>query len=71
MTTFAGTSANTTADNFTYTSVSAPTITDVTPSSGSTTGGTVVTITGTDFTGTTGVTVGGGPSRISRSSRTR
>ena len=37
----------------------APTITSITPSSGSTAGGTVVTITGTNFTGATSVTFGG------------
>jgi hypothetical protein len=37
----------------------APTITSVTPSSGSTAGGTVITITGTNLSGVTSVTVGG------------
>jgi len=37
----------------------APTITDVSPTSGSTAGGTSVTITGTGFTSATGVTFGG------------
>jgi hypothetical protein len=36
-----------------------PTITGVSPSSGSTVGGTSVTITGSDFNGTTSVTIGG------------
>ncbi len=36
-----------------------PTVTAVTPNSGTTAGGTAVTITGTNFTGTTGVTIGG------------
>jgi hypothetical protein len=45
----------------TVTTVSAPTITDITPVSGSTAGGTPITITGTEFmTGAT-VTVGGAP----------
>jgi hypothetical protein len=39
--------------------VAAPTVTSLSPSSGSTLGGTSVTITGTDFTGATGVTIGG------------
>jgi hypothetical protein len=41
------------------TGAAAPTVTNVTPASGSTTGGTSVTITGTNFTGATGVTIGG------------
>jgi hypothetical protein len=36
-----------------------PTVTSIVPASGSTAGGTAVTITGTDFTGATGVTIGG------------
>ncbi|MBE2285889.1 MAG: IPT/TIG domain-containing protein [Prosthecobacter sp.] len=43
---------------FTYVAP-APTVTAITPSSGPTTGGTSVTITGTNFTGATGVTIGG------------
>ena len=43
---------------FTFTA-SAPSITSVTPSSGSTSGGTTVVIAGTNFTGTTAVTFGG------------
>lgn len=38
---------------------SAPTVTSLTPTSGTTAGGTAVTISGTDFTGATGVTIGG------------
>ncbi len=38
-----------------------PTITDLDPSSGLSSGGTAVTITGTNFTGTTGVTFDGAP----------
>jgi uncharacterized delta-60 repeat protein len=37
----------------------APTVASISPSVGSTTGGTVVTITGTNLTGATGVTIGG------------
>lgn len=37
----------------------APNITSISPATGSTAGGTAVTITGTDFTGATGVTIGG------------
>ena len=36
-----------------------PTVTNISPSTGKTSGGTSVTITGTDFTGTTSVTIGG------------
>ncbi len=42
---------------FTY--VVAPTVTGISPSYGTTTGGTSVTITGTNFTGATSVTIGG------------
>nr|WP_269330251.1 IPT/TIG domain-containing protein [Kineosporia babensis] len=52
VTTPGGTSANTTADDFTY--VSTPTVTNVNPSSGSVSGGTSVTITGTGFAGLSG-----------------
>jgi uncharacterized protein with beta-barrel porin domain len=44
---------------FTYKAAAAPTISGVAPNSGSTAGGTGVTITGTGFTGATAVTVGG------------
>ena len=43
---------------FTYV-VPAPTLTAISPTSGSTAGGTSITITGTDFTGATGVSIGG------------
>lgn len=39
----------------------APTVTSISPTSGTTLGGTAVTITGTDFTGATSVTIGGNP----------
>lgn len=39
--------------------VPAPTVTGISPGSGSTAGGTAVTITGTNFTGATAVTIGG------------
>lgn len=42
-----------------WTLISAPTVTAISPSSGTTAGGTSVTITGTGFTGATGVTIGG------------
>ena len=47
------------AANSLYTYVAPPTVTSITPSSGTTLGGTSVTITGTNFTGATGVTLGG------------
>jgi len=58
VTTPAGTSANVKADQFTYTAA-APAITAISPTSGPTTGGTTVTITGTGFTGATKVLFGG------------
>jgi hypothetical protein len=39
--------------------VAAPTVTSISPTSGSTAGGDTITITGTDLTGATGITVGG------------
>jgi hypothetical protein len=54
-----GTSAlNAPADQFTFTTPPAPTVTVVSPASGSTAGGTTVTITGTNFSGVTGVKFG-------------
>ncbi len=58
VTTAAGISARGSADPFTYTAT-VPTVMGVSPSSGPTAGGTVVTISGTNFTGVTGVTFGG------------
>jgi hypothetical protein len=57
----AGTSAVTPADEFTYTVAVAPVVTAVSPNSGSTAGGTLVTITGTSFTGATAVNFGTTP----------
>ena len=57
MTTPAGTSATNAGDHFTFVTP-APAVTSVSPTSGSTDGGTVVTITGTDFTGATAVDFG-------------
>jgi CSLREA domain-containing protein len=56
VTTAAGTSATSSADQFTYLGV--PTVTAVIPNQGPPTGGTVVTITGTSFTSTATVTFG-------------
>ncbi|WP_233174791.1 IPTL-CTERM sorting domain-containing protein [Delftia sp. ASV31] len=55
--TVGGTSATSAADQFTY--VPAPTVTSISPTSGPTSGGTTVTITGTNFSGATAVTFGG------------
>ncbi|MEO6044759.1 MAG: IPT/TIG domain-containing protein, partial [Tepidiformaceae bacterium] len=59
VTTLAGSSPNTTADDFTYTGTAGciPTVTSVSPASGVI--GSTVTLTGTGFIGTTSVTVGG------------
>src|SRR5437016_1687044 len=56
VTTGGGTSATSAADQFTY--IGAPTVTNVSPNTGPTTGGTSVTITGTNFTGATAVKFG-------------
>ena len=45
--------------NSLFTYVAPPTVTGISPASGTTLGGTSVTITGTNFTGATGVTIGG------------
>ncbi len=60
VTTSAGDSMATSLDWFTYErGVSTPAITELFPSTGPTSGGTAVTITGTGFTGATSVTFGG------------
>jgi hypothetical protein len=56
---YGGTSALVSADRFSYTAASAPAVTAVSPSSGSTAGTTTVTITGSHFTAATGVLFGG------------
>ena len=58
VTTPAGTSATSPADQFTYAVAAAPTVTGISPTSGPTTGGTSVTITGTSFTSATAVDFG-------------
>jgi hypothetical protein len=58
VTTAGGTSALGSADRYTYSAASAPAVTSLATSSGSTAGGTSVTITGTNFTGATGVYFG-------------
>src|SRR5262249_49852162 len=58
VTTYSGTSSTSAADRFTYNAVPLPTLTGVSQSSGSTGGGTVVTLTGTGFTNVTSVLFG-------------
>ncbi|MGA2122555.1 MAG: IPT/TIG domain-containing protein [Methanoregula sp.] len=57
VTTLLGTSATGTGDQYTY-EAAAPTVSGISPTSGSVTGGTSVTITGTAFTGATAVNFG-------------
>lgn len=59
VTTTAGTSATSAADQFTY--IALPTVTGLSPSSGPSAGGTTVVITGTGFSNATGVTFGSAP----------
>ncbi len=58
VTTPGGTTSTSSADQFTY-AAPAPTVTSVSPSSGSTAGGGSVTLTGTNLTGATAVSFGG------------
>jgi hypothetical protein len=58
VTTFAGTSSTGSADHFTYSNASTPSVSAVTPSSGSAAGGDLITVTGSAFTGATGVSFG-------------
>ena len=57
VTTLAGTTPTSAADQFTY--VPAPAVTSLSPTSAPLTGGTTVTISGTNFSGATAVTFGG------------
>ncbi|MCD9087349.1 Ig-like domain-containing protein [Stenotrophomonas sp. SY1] len=57
VTTAGGTSATNASDQFTY--IAVPVVSGVSPNTGSTDGGTNVTITGTDFAGATSVKFGG------------
>src|SRR4029079_7884582 len=61
VTTPSGQSAVVAGDQYTYTLASAPTVTALGTSSGTTGGGTSVTITGTNLLGTLGVSFGGLP----------
>lgn len=56
-----GTSATSANDRFSYTAATTPAVTAVSPTSGSTAGGTTVTITGTNFTGAYAVAFGPTP----------
>ena len=58
VTTPAGASANTAADDYTYVSPAGPTVGSLNPTSGPATGGNSVTITGTNLTGATAVIFG-------------
>jgi hypothetical protein len=58
VTTPSGTSATGSADHFTYNAAPAPTITGINATSGSTAGGTIITIRGTDLGGVTAVKFG-------------
>jgi eukaryotic-like serine/threonine-protein kinase len=69
VTTPAGTSKPAAADHFTYTAPRA--VTGVSPDSGSTAGGTTVSITGTGLAGATEVTFGGVAGRITAGSNTQ
>jgi hypothetical protein len=53
------TPGGTNAGNTLFTYVTPPTVTAVNPNTGSTAGGTAITITGTDLTGASAITVGG------------
>ncbi|OAI42772.1 hypothetical protein AYO38_02925 [bacterium SCGC AG-212-C10] len=59
VTTGAGTSANTFVDNFTFGTF--PVVTAVTPNSGPTIGGNIVTVAGSGFTGVNAISFGGTP----------
>jgi hypothetical protein len=59
VTTPGGTSATSSADQFTYVATAPPVVSGVTPNSGPGAGGTTVNITGSGFTGATSVTFGG------------
>src|SRR5207302_1444560 len=61
VTTPSGTSATGTADHFTFSAASAPTVTGLTPTSGSTAGGTVMYVSGTNFLGASDVKFGSLP----------
>ncbi len=57
--TYAGTSSTSSADHFTYTIPGVPSVSSLSPSSGSTAGGTLVTLSGSGFTDASAVTLNG------------
>ena len=59
VTTPSGTSATGAGDMYSYVATAQPTVTSISPTTGSTAGGTTVTITGTGLTGATAVSFGG------------
>jgi IPT/TIG domain/Autotransporter beta-domain len=61
VTTPAGNSGTTGNNRYTYVTSAVPTVTAIAANSGTTAGGTSVTITGTNFTGATAATIGGSP----------
>jgi len=61
VTTPAGTSPVSQADQFTYTAATGPQVTGISPTSGSSAGGDTIIITGSGFTGATGVSFDGTP----------
>jgi len=69
VTTSAGTSATSPADQFTY--ESSPSVTHISPAMGPTAGGTVVTISGTNLAGATAVMFGSAAGTISSDSQTQ
>ena len=71
VTTPSGTSVASGADRFTYLAPPPPAVTGVSPASGTTAGGTVVTITGTDLAGATGVSFGGAAGTITADTGTQ
>ncbi len=58
VTTTSGTSSTSSADHFVYSAAASPTVTAVSPNSGGTVGGTLVTITGSNFSSASAVTFG-------------
>src|SRR5262249_50445492 len=61
VTTFSGTSATGSADHFTYSAPALPSVTSITPTSGSTAGGTVLLVSGSGFSAASSVLFGSTP----------